>query len=351
MTASPVQFSSIYGFIRSRQLEGTFPGDRKRGVWGITSKRIARGWGMVLESDWPHPTQFDSWPPSEPSDLDSKAKKHRILSYQRITDSYEAKIAIASRGGVGASFPVTEQWFRAEKGVIEAPRQGAEIVGSHAVTLIGYSDAERRFTFKNSWGKKWGDGGFGYLPYDFFDLFLLEAWTRDYGQAPPIPAKAGVVEMSWAKPDFMGRIFHARELYDIDSDERLGWAFAVQEHNWLNVEEFFVRPQYRRRGYGNRLLHGLEGLSAGANLPLRFFVPFADCQPKNLVVAEHLLAKGKYILVRNDLPWSPCMAVPIVNAQSPPFDLPEPAAYCAKIRTRTRTSRRGHPCGVGVRSK
>jgi hypothetical protein len=45
MGRSEVQFSRLYGFVRSRQLDGTFPGDAGTGVWPITACRTERGWG------------------------------------------------------------------------------------------------------------------------------------------------------------------------------------------------------------------------------------------------------------------------------------------------------------------
>jgi GNAT superfamily N-acetyltransferase len=273
------------------------------------------------------------WPPAEPPGLDAKAKRYRILKYQRITDLYECKLAIASGRLVKAAFEVTEQWFHAEQGVIEMPQEGADIVGSHAVTLIGYSDEEKRFKFINSWGEEWGDGGFGYLPYDFFNLYFVEAWIAGgAGQTPPGEMKSGVVEMCWALLDFAGRIFHAREFYDADSDERIGWGFAVQERDRLNVEELFVRPQYRRKGYGARLLQLLKKMSAEAGLPLRFFIPYADCQPENLAVAARLLSKAQYFIIQSDLPGSPYMAVSAINTQAPPLELPEPPVLCAPMQ-------------------
>lgn len=330
MIPSPVRFSRMYGFVRSRQLEGTFPGDPKAGIWPITSYRVSRGWGEVPEEDWPYTGNIEHWPPAEPPDLDTKAKRYRILRYQRITNSYECKVAIASGRLVLATFEVTEQWFHAVKGIIAMPSEGAKIIGSHAVTLVGYSDEEERFKFVNSWGECWGDEGFGSLPYEFFDRWFLEAWIMEgVGQAVPSEAAAGIVEMCWGVPDFAGRIFHARELYDADSDERIGWAFAVQEQAFLDVEELYVRPQYRRRGYGTRLLQLLRTLSAEARMPLRFFIPFADCRPANLSVAERLLSKQRYILTPSGLRWSPLIAVLSVDVQTPLFALPAPPALCA----------------------
>src|SRR5205823_7075205 len=106
------------------------------------------------------------------------------------------------------------------------------------------------------------------------------------------------------------------------------WAFAVQTQDFLDVEELYVRPQYRRQGYGTRLLQSLKKLSTQAHLPLRFFIPFADCKPENLLVAEQLLAKEGYFFLECGTRWCPLMAVqPMgIQALSSRLVLPSPPA-------------------------
>jgi GNAT superfamily N-acetyltransferase len=319
MGRSEVQFSRLYGFVRSRQLDGTFPGDAGTGVWPITACRIERGWGMVPENDWPYPARDDPWPPVEPPGLDAKARNYRIVRYQRITNSYEAKIAISRDWPVGASFEITKQWYEAENGVIETPPEGAQIIGSHQVLLVGYSDEKQAFRFRNSWGTGWGNQGYGHLSYEFFERWLVEAWiTEGIGErfATERSGNTGFLEIDWAMPDFAGRIFHGRDIYDGNLDERVGWAFAVQKERSLDIEELFVRPQYRRQRHGTRLLRMLRKLSADTGLALRFIVPFADCDAENLSRVERLLSKESYFLVESGVRWCPLVALRAIDRRT-----------------------------------
>ena len=111
-------------------------------------------------------------------------------------------------------------------------------------------------------------------------------------------------------PDFAGRILHVREFYDADADERIGWAFAIQGPDYLAVEELYVRPQFRRRGYGARLLVTLKELSHQTGLSLWFYIPFADSKRENLGVAERLLAKESYYLFPSGVRWCPLVGAP-----------------------------------------
>jgi len=41
----------------------------------------------------------------------------------------------------------------------------------HTMLVCGYDDGARYFIVKNSWGEEWGDRGYGYLSYDYFDIY------------------------------------------------------------------------------------------------------------------------------------------------------------------------------------
>lgn len=42
-----------------------------------------------------------------------------------------------------------------------------ETHGWHAMLCVGYSDKDRMFIVRNSWGTAWGDQGYCYIPYDY----------------------------------------------------------------------------------------------------------------------------------------------------------------------------------------
>ncbi len=60
----------------------------------------------------------------------------------------------------------------------------------HAVTLVGYENKtgalqDTVFIFKNSWGVKWGAGGYGYVTYHYLDQNLISAAVLDIAPATP----------------------------------------------------------------------------------------------------------------------------------------------------------------------
>lgn len=306
------ELSPLYLFVRARQLEGTYSPDPTIGTWPITSLRVACGRGCVPEHNWPYSCSHD-WPPKEPPNLDTIAKQFRIQCYQRIRSLEECKLAL-QKGPITAAFEITNQWFNAKNGVIEMPQQNAEIVGSHGFTIVGYEDDYGAFRFANSWGEKWGDKGYGLLPYEYFEPHLVSAWTMypDYAYALKKWARerldsespSGIHGSKWSIKSIIGNRLHAIEIYDFSNDERIGWCFAISRDGWLEVEEFFVRPAYRRQGYGKDLCDQLLKLSSKLNLPLRLWIPHADAYPSNQLLRNWLASYLGLHLSNSEVRWA-----------------------------------------------
>jgi GNAT superfamily N-acetyltransferase len=274
--------SRLYGYVRSRQLEGTYPGNRETGAWGLTALRVLRAFGYLPEEKWPYDTT--QWPPVEPPGVDRIAKKYRLHYYQRVRDIDECRKVLDAVGAFSASFEVDLlQWSSARNGKIKMPNVDQPLSGAHHVLIVGYDDDVQQLKFVNSWGSDWGEGGYGYMPYEYFTRFLQEAWAIPGGGRPYLepPGRSdvqpgGMHVLEWGVPDAMGSQIHGVEIDDLTFDDHQAWAFAVARNGYLDVEELFVRPEWRRRGHGAQLIRVMQGRAAMLDLPLRFWVPHAD---------------------------------------------------------------------------
>lgn len=313
--------SSMYTDTRCRQLEGTFPGDPTLGVWVVSAARIWRGWGNVKESDWPF-VHIPDWPGVEPVGLDAKAKWFRVHHYQRIRSSQDCRFILADNNLPVAAFEITNQWFDAPGGVIRMPNEDDEIIGSHAVAIVGFDLSRRCFRFVNSWGEEWGAKGFGYLPFAYFDKYLVEAWAlHDYLLRDKYAEISGVDWIRWGNVDVLGHslyggdILHGGEVYDGNSDELMGWTFAVHRDGYLDIEELFVRPQYRQQGIANQLIEMLLELSEKQKRPMRLWIPFADWTAEQMPRVERIVGKLGLKLFDSGVGWAAAVGVDSQNVE------------------------------------
>jgi GNAT superfamily N-acetyltransferase len=305
----PSRISIMYGFVRGRQLEGTFPGEPSTGVWPITALRVGFGWGSLPEELWPK--SRGQWPPPEPPTADSEAKKFRAGRYQRVRTLDDCKRVMGNVRPfpVLASFEITDKWRDAPSGTIPTAAPNDVSLGNHTVLLVGYDDSRAEFTFQNSWGEDWGDGGYGTIGYETFEATCWEAWVWDFiGARDATPqTRVGFKRGDWGLRDHAGGMFHCREFIDPD-DERIAWAFAIERAEALEIEELFVRPRFRRNGYGKRLTKWMRELAVNKQLPLRIWIPDVDAAHSNLRVLDKLIEPLGLRIVDSNSRWAPLMA-------------------------------------------
>lgn len=166
-------------------------------------------YGFPLETEWPYDAAKMDVEPPQP--VFTSASSRKITRYESVqTYSWPVpfvsnddviksiKLALAEGLPVVIAIPVYAPFF-ALKGPlkdqnyhISDPVKGGyyEYAGNHAVTIIGYDDEYGGFIFQNSWGKNWGDGGFGLYPYRIV-WTIYEAWVvrgyRDIDIIAPQP--------------------------------------------------------------------------------------------------------------------------------------------------------------------
>jgi GNAT superfamily N-acetyltransferase len=269
--------SRTYGFVRGRELEGTYPGPPNIGYWLLTTQRIAKGWGQAPEKDWPYDPS--RWPPTEPPGLDALAKPSRIRSYARCRTLDECRLALTEGGLVSAAFEIDDSWIGSD-GSIGDPRLHRPQM-NHSVVLLGFNDLSKTFRFTHSWGPGWGDEGWGSLPYQYWSHRLLEAWVPDNREAAvvPTPEDEEVVVIKREATDWTASTLHLIEVEDPIRDEMMAWAILRESLSGLDIDEFFVRPGFRRKGHGRRLARAVNEIRNKLGLPITAWVPHVDAVP------------------------------------------------------------------------
>ena len=271
--------SPVYQGIKACQLEGSYPELDAEGIWPINGNRAFRFWGSPGFKVCPRETKPEEITP----EIDAIAQKVRLHHYFRVRSADECKTLLYRRiPVVNLSLKITRDWFDPPGGVISLPGQYADFCAVHAVPLIDYDPKEDSFKFPNSWGENWGDNGHGYLPTAYFDKFQTEAWClAGLGINPPVQLKSGIVCLSWKANTDPSFGVHGREIIDASTGDRFAWAFAVRRGNYLDIEELFVWPTHRGKGYARVLVGMLLRLAKDTGCEIRAWVPFADCHEEN----------------------------------------------------------------------
>jgi hypothetical protein len=174
------QVSRVYGFVRTRQLEGTMDSGPRTGVFMINAYRVMAAWGVVSEKRWPYPKN-EQWPITEPPGLDSVAKFNKLFAYFRVRDLNDARLCLANNFCFCVSVPTHSGWKKAPNGKISLPVAGQPFEENHCVAVVRCDDREQMLLFRNSWGAGWGDKGHGYLTVQVFQQ------TPSGRLGPPVP--------------------------------------------------------------------------------------------------------------------------------------------------------------------
>jgi C1A family cysteine protease len=159
--------SELAQYYWTRALEGTTKSDAGGTIRDAVKVLATKG--AAPENLWPYDiTKFAKAPPSM---VTKTAKTHLALEYQSVPQTLaEVKGALAAGYPVviGISVYASFESSAVEKtGVVPMPTSHEQMLGGHALLLVGYDDATSHFTARNSWGTGFGDKGYVYLPYAY----------------------------------------------------------------------------------------------------------------------------------------------------------------------------------------
>jgi hypothetical protein len=148
--------------------------------------------GACKEDTWPYDVKSVNKKPHEDSYVaaaDFKIEKKKIIPTK--LETWKQAMAEGYPIVFGTALFSSFDTCTKNKGIVSMPspdETGRKAHGLHAMLCVGYSDVDKMFIVRNSWGDKWGDKGYCYMPYEYLmnDKFNLgDSWI--FGRSTPIP--------------------------------------------------------------------------------------------------------------------------------------------------------------------
>jgi len=188
--------SRLFIYYNERVIENTVSTDSgaqiRDGIKSVNKQ------GVCPETMWPYsPNEFAQKPGAN---CYAAALQSKAVSYQRIEQQLELMKGCLAEGypfvagfTAYASFEGQEV---AKTGVLGLPEKSEDVVGGHAILVVGYDDAKKTFLIRNSWSANWGQAGYFTMPYayltnsdlasDFWTIRMVSA-----ASAAPKPGSGG----------------------------------------------------------------------------------------------------------------------------------------------------------------
>ncbi|HAM39061.1 MAG: hypothetical protein A2474_00835 [Elusimicrobia bacterium RIFOXYC2_FULL_34_12] len=136
--------------------------------------RVLKEKGVCQEKLWPY---FPHQKNKAQKGAVSNAKKFCIITYARILNLNELRLSIATKGPCVIGVEVFNGMMETQTGLVPMPKRFESSLGGHAICPVGYDDKKKLIKFKNSWSEEWGQEGYGFLPYDYIERYMMDAWS------------------------------------------------------------------------------------------------------------------------------------------------------------------------------
>lgn len=159
--------SRLFIYYGERDIEGSIGEDAGAEIRdGI---KVVNKLGAPPETDWKYDISKFALKPPDKAYTDGL--KYRAATYKRINQNLQDM-----QGCLAEGFPFVigftvydsfESDVVTKTGVVPMPGGNEQVLGGHAVLVCGYDNSTQRFKVRNSWGKKWGMGGYFTMPYDY----------------------------------------------------------------------------------------------------------------------------------------------------------------------------------------
>ena len=178
--------SRLFVYYNERVLEGTVNIDS--GAYIRDAIKALVKWGACTETLWPYVISRYKQKPS--TACYKAAALKQAIKYMRVNQTQDDMCNALVQGyPIEFGFTVYESFESdavASTGMVPMPDVYNEyVLGGHACVIVGYDLNKRLWICRNSWGKKWGDKGYFYMPFDYLldgdlseDFWIIEEFEN-----------------------------------------------------------------------------------------------------------------------------------------------------------------------------
>lgn len=168
-----IALSPRFAYEESKKISGSKEGSTMK----ATAEALI-GKGICEDVFWPYIPNTTSQP--LPGAYENAERFKVQAKYFRITNEVQLKNALVQYGPVLTGVVVYRNWYRQKDGHIPNSTFWDKMMGAlggHAITVCGYDNKTQEYLFINSWGKEWGDKGFGFITYKHMKSILMDAYA------------------------------------------------------------------------------------------------------------------------------------------------------------------------------
>lgn len=154
--------------------------------------------GVPPEEYWPYTDKKPDFDKEPTPFCYAFGQNYQAINYVRLDPQGTSKDDLLNRiktnlaAGLPSMFGFTvyNSIWQAHEGKIPFPSKGEKVDGGHAIVAVGYDDSMKiknpidgqettgAFMIRNSWGKSWGQDGYGWLPYKYaLQELAVDWWT------------------------------------------------------------------------------------------------------------------------------------------------------------------------------
>jgi len=265
LTDTKLDVSRLFVYYNARWRNGD--ADKDQGSVIQLAMKGLGDFGVCPEPTWPFDKKILTVKPNRTSY--EQAADFRVKNMSQVPVDLEAWKQSLAQGlpivfgcALFGSFDQCNQ----RHGVVPMPSPedlGRTDHGCHSMCCVGYSDVDQVFIVRNSWGDKWGDKGYCYMPYNYLmnDKFNIgDNWVFTPDEDLPAPDDTWITDDTSVLNhgrgvDFEINPFSIEEYANVSIDlfetvilewnstiteDYAEYTTFVEEENWEELEEYSI---------------------------------------------------------------------------------------------------------------